>query len=291
MLRLSPHHFIKGKKCFSICDICRDRGLEANDYFNYSSEVYAEISELVYFGANHLTKQDELELTSSKRKLIESIIAGYDDASVVVKKGISRHDLNQQIIAYENNQIQINDIGSFFDNLAQLGFQVDNLHDLQKIDYTSRMLIYNRYHNRCQYCGRKGFSIDHMKPVSSGGSNDLDNLTLSCRECNKLKRDMPYEWFVEFNLETRQINQQLVIFEHKIDLLVERKEKLSRELNAYMHRTGITVDERTTNYRDQIKAQQGLLDGLNSDYNSLRELRKSYINARFQMYKLEKRER
>lgn len=48
---------------------------------------------------------------------------------------------------------------------------------------------------RCEYCrypeefnsGR--FSVDHVLPRHLGGTNDLNNLALSCRNCNERKQD------------------------------------------------------------------------------------------------------
>ncbi len=44
----------------------------------------------------------------------------------------------------------------------------------------------------CQYCGRtadeRELEIDHIVPYSKGGTNDLGNLQVSCRECNRGKR-------------------------------------------------------------------------------------------------------
>jgi 5-methylcytosine-specific restriction endonuclease McrA len=43
---------------------------------------------------------------------------------------------------------------------------------------------------RCRYCGRSGaqgevkLHVDHVVPVSKGGTNDIDNLVTACEECN-----------------------------------------------------------------------------------------------------------
>ena len=43
----------------------------------------------------------------------------------------------------------------------------------------------------CVYCGHRrisrSFEIEHMTPVTRGGSNDMDNLQGICRPCNKRK--------------------------------------------------------------------------------------------------------
>jgi 5-methylcytosine-specific restriction endonuclease McrA len=41
---------------------------------------------------------------------------------------------------------------------------------------------------RCHNCGGKGkLTLDHVKPLSKGGGNDLTNLRLLCPTCNQAK--------------------------------------------------------------------------------------------------------
>ena len=42
----------------------------------------------------------------------------------------------------------------------------------------------------CVYCGRSALDlqIEHIVPIARGGSNDLSNLALACRQCNIQKR-------------------------------------------------------------------------------------------------------
>lgn len=49
----------------------------------------------------------------------------------------------------------------------------------------------------CRYCGSMGgpFDIDHVHPVSLGGSDDMTNLAASCASCNRSKGAKPLsEW-------------------------------------------------------------------------------------------------
>jgi 5-methylcytosine-specific restriction endonuclease McrA len=40
----------------------------------------------------------------------------------------------------------------------------------------------------CVQCGSTdGISIDHIRPISCGGGNDLENLQFLCRRCNSKK--------------------------------------------------------------------------------------------------------
>jgi hypothetical protein len=50
-----------------------------------------------------------------------------------------------------------------------------------------------RAKNCCEYCysqekfATHSFSVEHIKPLSKGGNNNLDNLALSCLGCNNHK--------------------------------------------------------------------------------------------------------
>lgn len=56
-----------------------------------------------------------------------------------------------------------------------------------------RFEVFKRDSFMCQYCGAKSpdvvLNVDHIKPVSKGGDNDLMNLITSCFECNSGKSD------------------------------------------------------------------------------------------------------
>ena len=48
------------------------------------------------------------------------------------------------------------------------------------------------YSGKCAYCGCEcydGHHIDHKIPLSKGGGNEIENLALSCPNCNWSKRD------------------------------------------------------------------------------------------------------
>ena len=52
----------------------------------------------------------------------------------------------------------------------------------------SRLNVYIRDYNTCQYCGRNfsrsQLNLDHIVPVSLGGKTDWENVVCSCVECN-----------------------------------------------------------------------------------------------------------
>ncbi len=71
----------------------------------------------------------------------------------------------------------------------------------------------------CQYCGVKApdviLHIDHIKPISKGGTDALINLITSCRECNQGKSN-------------RKLNDKTVIEQSRkqLDILNEKNEQL-----------------------------------------------------------------
>ena len=58
----------------------------------------------------------------------------------------------------------------------------------KSIPKKTRFEVFKRDSFTCQYCGRKSpdvlLVIDHIKPVSKGGTNDILNFITSCRDCN-----------------------------------------------------------------------------------------------------------
>jgi 5-methylcytosine-specific restriction endonuclease McrA len=49
--------------------------------------------------------------------------------------------------------------------------------------------VFVRDEGRCQYCGGRAESIDHVVPRSRGGEHTWENVVAACRACNTHKRD------------------------------------------------------------------------------------------------------
>ena len=74
-----------------------------------------------------------------------------------------------------------------------------NLETVRKISKSLRFDVFQRDSHTCQYCGRKSpeatLVIDHLIPVSKGGTDDFENLVTSCEDCNSGKSDKLIETF------------------------------------------------------------------------------------------------
>ncbi|MES1934632.1 hypothetical protein T35B1_18608 [Salinisphaera shabanensis T35B1] len=61
------------------------------------------------------------------------------------------------------------------------------------ISKKARFEVFKRDAFTCKYCGAKApevvLEIDHIEPVSKGGTNDILNLVTSCKACNSGKSD------------------------------------------------------------------------------------------------------
>lgn len=53
----------------------------------------------------------------------------------------------------------------------------------------TRRGVFARDDSRCQYCGNRAESIDHVTPRSRGGPHTWENVVAACRPCNSKKRD------------------------------------------------------------------------------------------------------
>lgn len=58
--------------------------------------------------------------------------------------------------------------------------------------------VFTRDNYTCNYCGKRGglLECDHITPISKGGTNDIKNLTTSCRYCNRQKKDKSVDEFL-----------------------------------------------------------------------------------------------
>lgn len=56
-----------------------------------------------------------------------------------------------------------------------------------------RLELIKRYGNRCYLCGKelgmRELTIDHVKPLSKGGQDTIDNMRPCCEKCNFNKSD------------------------------------------------------------------------------------------------------
>lgn len=285
-LRMDSLHFkqqgLMNPKLTSICDICLQRGAKAEEFANPTIETFAKTLLYSYTGKkvkeNEEVKNDFFVKTKQNRKHYEAFLQDYD-GNELAEQQLSREKFNQAVIDSETGKISyVPDQGRDFQyNLEQLGLKVD--FQLNEVDFIDRERIRAKYQYRCQYCGRRGHSVDHKDPVSLSHNNDFDNLILSCSECNRIKSNMPFKLFKKLNDEIPDINKKLVRYENALGTLKEEFERRRRNLAAQMHLKGVVNDPELNVIRKQNKALQDAIDSLQSDYDSLRKMRENHFNT------------
>ncbi|MFN3254646.1 MAG: HNH endonuclease [Ilumatobacter sp.] len=115
--------------------------------------------------------------------------ASYEPLSVVSSRRATCLVLADKADMLEND-------GTFVhsENLALANPSVIRLRYMVKVPYVrrvalSRRAVFARDDHRCQYCGDRADSIDHVFPRSRGGPNTWENVVAACRPCNLGKRD------------------------------------------------------------------------------------------------------
>jgi len=57
----------------------------------------------------------------------------------------------------------------------------------------TRKMVYKKYNGTCQLCGKdltlETMTLDHIIPLAAGGSDDVENLWIACKQCNWIKAD------------------------------------------------------------------------------------------------------
>ncbi|MGI0494450.1 HNH endonuclease [Alkalinema pantanalense CENA528] len=75
------------------------------------------------------------------------------------------------------------------------------------INDAAKKIVRQRANYLCEYChsperlSANRFTVDHVRPRSLGGSDEIDNLALACRRCNERR----YNFVAGIDPETQEI--------------------------------------------------------------------------------------
>ena len=77
--------------------------------------------------------------------------------------------------------------------LSLLIFSASSFAQSRYISKTTKKVVYSRDGGACQCCGGYEYlEYDHITPYSCGGSNNVSNIQLLCRKCNRSKSNSCY---------------------------------------------------------------------------------------------------
>lgn len=89
----------------------------------------------------------------------------------------------------------------------------------------------------CQYCGKSApdvvLEVDHIKPVSKGGDNDIMNLVTSCKDCNRGKSNIELSDDSVVKKQQAQL-QEIADRKEQLEMMLEWRESLNSLEDEYI---------------------------------------------------------
>ncbi|NEO17806.1 MULTISPECIES: RNA-guided endonuclease IscB [unclassified Moorena] len=94
--------------------------------------------------------------------------------------------ISQELVRFDTQKLQNPE-------LSGIEYQQGTLYG-----YELREYLLEKWNRKCAYCGATGtqLEIEHIKPLSKGGSNRVSNLTIACHSCNQAKSNQDIELFL-----------------------------------------------------------------------------------------------
>ena len=119
-----------------------------------------------------------------------------------------------------------------------------------------RFEVFKRDNFTCQYCGKSApdvvLEIDHMKPVSKGGTNDITNLITACFDCNRGKSNKELSDDSVIKKQNAQL-QELAKRREQIEMMMLWREELKDETEMLVN----TVADSFESLTDRHVTEQG----------------------------------
>ena len=114
---------------------------------------------------------------------------GYELARILKTKGYNVYETHTHHIIWKW-MTKEERLEARKNNMAKLMVNRDDNGKIIRKIYSddTRKLIYNNANGKCELCGRKilleDMTLDHIKPLSMGGEDELNNLACTCYPCN-----------------------------------------------------------------------------------------------------------
>lgn len=122
--------------------------------------------------------------------------------------------------------------------------------------YNIRNYLLEKHGRKCFYCDKEvsTFEVEHMIPKAKGGSNRIDNLTLSCHSCNQKKGTLTAEEFIKQALPVEKVAKKLKQLS---------KEKRLFKYMAHMNATRWTLYDAINDKYPNVKMTYGYITKYN----------------------------
>lgn len=222
------------------CRICKSS-------YTFGSLVLTDGS-FVHSKCMHKIEHKLADIKNHKMKLeaqitsLENSINSYYKISSKLKRVVSRHPKD---IFFLKNKLEIANklAGKINKHELVLGATIEKIYDFWPTyppDWEYRRQRLEESNGVCAVCGGSiHLDVHHIKPLSKGGTNRLDNLQLLCRLCHEKKHGF------RFRENQRNKKRRKTDFEKKLEIInfaMEGNKKVEflykkREDNKYRQRT------------------------------------------------------
>lgn len=156
----------------------------------------------------------------------------------------------------------------------------------QAISKSVRFEVFKRDKFTCQYCGASApevlLEVDHIKPVSKGGTNDVMNLVTACRDCNRGKTNKVLDDDSSVKVQKQRLDdlqdrreQLKMMLEWREELMTQEETEIDAIESVFYHGTGRSLNDLgRNNIRKHIKRF-----GFNSVYEAMQIAVDQYYNG------------
>lgn len=121
----------------------------------------------------------------------------------------------------------------------------------KKISQKNRFEVFKRDAFSCQYCGKSApnviLEVDHIKPISKGGDNNIINLVTSCFDCNRGKGSKELgdkSVITKQHTHLKELNEK----RKQLEMMVEWREDLSNLTNDKIDIIANYINSRSSEY-------------------------------------------
>ena len=142
---------------------------------------------------NYYVKLTETHAVKKTQNINEATVFNTKEEANKVKCRASAK-LKDYVIVSEDDLQKVADNGS-----------TKHKHRRRQFKAEERAEVYNKANGICEICGKfvpmNAFTVDHIIPISKGGTYDMDNLQLAHESCNLMKVDALPDDFVDKMIE------------------------------------------------------------------------------------------
>ncbi len=127
---------------------------------------------------------------------VQEALRGLEEKQCIRKDGDTNREGTPYLVLLPEEIPWCVDLMSKAQEAERDSFAVDEARDVDYYNIAeNRLKVFERDSYKCKYCGKQltrfSATLDHVQPVSRGGTNALDNLVTACLHCNSSRGNRP----------------------------------------------------------------------------------------------------